>query len=259
MNRFVRILAKSLLRAFGIVGGLALVVTLGMAYARWVEPTWLSVQHITLSAPSVARVIHISDIHFTGDTQYLERVVRTINRMDADCVCFTGDLVEEVAFLKGALHVLSKINKPLYGVPGNHDRWAFCPVNVLGESFRKTGGDWLNDKPVLVPSKPVALLTLASLLQQTPPGYKRILLEHHPDAVERIEGQRFDLILAGHTHGGQVRIPFLRRWTLPIPLDKYDKGLFQTPGGPLYVNPGIGTFYRKLRFRCRPEITLIEI
>lgn len=90
------------------------------------------------------------------------------------------------------------------------------------------------------------------------PGYKRILLEHYPGVVSQIRNEHFDLILSGHTHGGQVRIPFVSRYVLPFE-DTYDKGLFQTPCGPLYVNPGIGTYYTSTRFGCRPEIAIIDL
>ena len=66
-------------------------------------------------------------------------------------------------------------------------------------------------------------------------------------------------MLAGHSHGGQVRIPFYGSIIVPFFVDEYDLGLFQTNAGPLYVNPGIGWVYLNVRFNCRPEITVIEI
>ena len=114
-------------------------------------------------------------------------------------------------------------------------------------------------KPALIPSKQVALLPMDARNQRVPEGYKRILLEHHPSVIEQLHDEHFDLILAGHTHGGQVRIPFMHQIFPDFDLGRYDKGLFQTPCGPLYVNPGIGTFHIKARFLCRPEITVIEL
>ena len=89
-------------------------------------------------------------------------------------------------------------------------------------------------------------------------GLKRLLLVHYPLFVEQVKGS-FDLILAGHSHGGQVRIPFWGALTLPYRVGHYDLGLFQTQAGPLYVNPGIGTFYLPVRTWCRPEISVIEL
>lgn len=71
--------------------------------------------------------------------------------------------------------------------------------------------------------------------------------------------QKVDLVLAGHSHGGQVRLPFYGPVFLPFGVEQYDLGLFHTPSGPLYVNPGIGWFPVPIRFNCRPEITLFEV
>ena len=66
-------------------------------------------------------------------------------------------------------------------------------------------------------------------------------------------------MLAGHSHGGQVRIPFKGALWLPSYVGKYVKGLYTTGAGPLHVSPGIGTFMYPIRFNCRPEITVIEV
>jgi hypothetical protein len=93
---------------------------------------------------------------------------------------------------------------------------------------------------------------------QPDPQTKNILLLHYPAWVKKLGGQRFDLLLAGHSHGGQVRLPFFGALMLAYGVDEYDRGLFQTPNGPLYVNPGLGWFVTRARFGCRPEITVIE-
>jgi predicted MPP superfamily phosphohydrolase len=90
-------------------------------------------------------------------------------------------------------------------------------------------------------------------------GVQNILLQHYPAWVKKLGDRKFDLILAGHSHGGQVRIPFYGPIFLPFAVDEFDLGLFETDWGPLYVNPGIGWFPVPYRFRCRPEVTVIEI
>jgi uncharacterized protein len=90
------------------------------------------------------------------------------------------------------------------------------------------------------------------------PQTKNILLLHYPAWIKKLGERRFDLLLAGHSHGGQVRLPFLGAPKLAYGVDEYDMGLFPTPNGPLYVNPGIGWFVTPARFLCRPEITVIE-
>jgi hypothetical protein len=78
--------------------------------------------------------------------------------------------------------------------------------------------------------------------------------------MESVLGQlEFDLILAGHSHGGQVRLPLFGPIVEPSRIGKYDQGLFQTPAGPLYVNPGIGYCLYNARFNCRSELTVFEL
>jgi len=85
-----------------------------------------------------------------------------------------------------------------------------------------------------------------------------ILLIHYPAYVNLL-GQRYKLILAGHSHGGQVRIPFFGPLLMPQNVDKYDAGLFNTEAGKLYVNSGIGYTMIPVRFNCRPEITVLNL
>ena len=91
------------------------------------------------------------------------------------------------------------------------------------------------------------------------PDAKRILLTHYPLDIENIKGSRFDLILSGHSHGGQVRLPFLGALIVPFGVNGYQLGVYPTPAGPLHVSAGLGTFFLPVRFLCRPEITLIEL
>jgi predicted MPP superfamily phosphohydrolase len=70
---------------------------------------------------------------------------------------------------------------------------------------------------------------------------------------------KYDLILSGHSHGGQVRLPILGALIVPIGVDGYEKGWYFTPAGWLHVSSGLGTFFLPTRFFCRPEITLVEI
>ena len=88
---------------------------------------------------------------------------------------------------------------------------------------------------------------------------RRLLLIHYPTQADRLEGRRYDLILAGHSHGGQVRIPFYGALVLPYGVGRYQKGRYESLGGPLYVNVGTGTYMYPVRFNCRPELTVIRV
>jgi predicted MPP superfamily phosphohydrolase len=233
--------------------------------ARWLEPTWLKIRHLRVAdGPPAARLVHFTDLHYKGDRTYAESVVKTINSFSPDAVCFTGDIIEQARFLPEALEVLSGIKSPLFGVPGNHDYWSGASFAVIGQCFAATGGAWLLDEqqPAAGGRITLAGITCRGLYDLPPPptpDTKTVLLMHYPAWIKRLSDRRFDLVLAGHSHGGQVRVPLYGALALPYGVDEYDLGLFQTRSGPLYVNPGIGWYYVDMRFNCRPEITVIEI
>jgi predicted MPP superfamily phosphohydrolase len=82
---------------------------------------------------------------------------------------------------------------------------------------------------------------------------------HYPAMADTLRGRRFDLILAGHSHGGQVRLPFYGALMVPHGVGPCELGHYETPGVPLYVNAGIGTYRIPLRLNCRPEITVVTM
>ncbi len=259
-----RLFLRSCRRVAIALAFIGAVVGLCLLYARFIEPTWISVKTISLSDRPTVTLIHITDIHYRGDRKYLSKVVTLINAAEADFVCFTGDLVEEKEYLSECMTILSTIKRPLYGVAGNHDYWALVQERDVAAQFAATGGRWLTNGAAVTYSNQVAIVGDSTPNEgRTDSGgaavMKRILLSHYPSVVESASKGAFDLILAGHTHGGQVRIPFVGNPVLSDGDRTYLRGLFDTDAGPLYVNPGIGTFYWPVRFRCRPEITIIEL
>jgi predicted MPP superfamily phosphohydrolase len=236
------------------------------ADAKWFEPTWLKTRHVRIGkGPTAHRFVHFTDVHHKGDRAYLESVVRRINSLEPDFVCFTGDIIEEEKYLAESLELLSGVKAPMFGVPGNHDYWSSISFEPVHQCFNRTGGAWILDGQRRVAGGKINLIgiTCSHANQAGLPlaaDCKNILLMHYPAWVKKLGGQKFDLMLAGHSHGGQVRIPFYGAPVVPFGVDQYDLGLYQTAAGPLYVNPGIGYVYNyNFRFNCRPEITVIEI
>lgn len=239
------------------------------------EPTLVKVREVKLRPDPTLKIVHITDIHYKGDKAYLSRVVSLVNSLNPQVVCFTGDLVEDPAYLPETLGILAGLRSPAYGCPGNHDYWSCVPFPDIRAAFRATGGDWLVNSHAdshgarFVGVSEEEAGSFAYLYAK--PGNKdrgsiaphgphpRILLTHYPATVDRIQNQKYDLILAGHSHGGQIRIPLYGAPYLPYNVGRYDQGLFETKAGPLYVNPGLGTYLIPVRFFCRPEITLIHI
>ena len=233
------------------------------ADAALIEPHWFKVRRLNLSGGKTThRFVHFTDLHHKGDRKFLRSAVKAINAQSPEFVCFTGDLVEDAEHLPETLELLQQVKSPLFGVPGNHDYWSHANFGAIAEAFAKTGGRWLLDESVSVSGGKVniagATCSKAPQLALDPKA-KNIVLIHYPEWVEKLTAFRFDVALAGHSHGGQVRIPFYGALVVPFGVGRYELGLFQTASGPLYVGAGLGWFYLNLRFNCRPEITVVEI
>jgi predicted MPP superfamily phosphohydrolase len=236
-----------------------------VADARWIEPDWLKVRHLKLcDGTPTHRLVHFTDLHHKGDRDYAQTVVKTINSLSPDFVCFTGRRHRGGNVSAGSDRAPVRIKSPMYGIPGNHDYWSHASFDGLAKCFAASGGAWLEDDQRVIAGGRLNIIGIARQGPNYPfpppqPGIRNILLMHYPAWVKRLQPGRFDLILAGHSHGGQVRIPFYGAIMVPFSVDEYDLGLFETEHGPMYVNPGIGWFPVPLRFNCRPEITVIEI
>ncbi len=98
-----------------------------------------------------------------------------------------------------------------------------------------------------------------AILAQLPPDARILSLVHEPDAWDVVRDPRIRLQVSGHTHGGQVRLPFVGALQLPTWGKRYDAGLFECNGRFLYVNRGIGTVTLPMRVNCAPEITIFEL
>jgi uncharacterized protein len=228
-----------------------------------IEPYWLRIKKLGINGKSVSRrIVHLTDVHHKGNRAYLQNVVNTVNSIAPDFVCFTGDLVEKKAYLVEALEILSLIKCPIYGVPGNHDYWSGASFDTITRYFEATGGAWLVDRSVLIRDGSIQIVGATGEQTQLPEpesaGVKRLLLVHYPLFSDKVYDS-FDLVLAGHSHGGQIRLPFIGALFLPSRVGPYEVGLYQTQAGPLYVNPGIGTFLVPIRLWCRPEVTVVEL
>ena len=232
-----------------------------VVYALFIEPHWIRTRHVHVGDRGL-RIVHITDVHHRGGRN-LARAVDEINRLAPDFVCFTGDLVENWRRVASATAQLRRIRCPVYGVPGNHDFWSRSSFAEFRAAFEATGGEWLTDKSTVIQTAKGPVTIVGSSGRTAPPKAAGdglcILLCHYPAIVNRLGDRRFDLILAGHSHGGQVRLPFIGAPLVPDRVRPYDRGLYQTKAGPLYVNPGLGALRFGLRFGCRPEITVIDL
>jgi len=248
-------------RKFLKLGALAAPAVLGID-AHFIEPTALRVTNFQLNPGGKCRLVHFTDFHHKGNTRYAAEVVGTLNELAPEFVCFTGDLVEERRFADEALGFIRQIKAPVYGCPGNHEYSSGVSFRDYEKAFAATGGAWLADRSLVLERHDLEIVGMGIVgLKNVPElqANRRLLLIHYPLMADRLGERRFDLILAGHSHGGQVRLPFYGSIIVPRGVGRYDLGYYETAGGPLYVNPGIGTYRLPFRFNCRPEITVITI
>ena len=169
--------------------------------------------------------------------------------------------------------ILSRIECPLrYAILGNHD--VLVSANAVTDALVTHGIPVLANSsvPIERDGRRLWLAGMQDALQQRPdiltalPAGRNpdkeplILLAHEPDFADQVLGRQIDLVLSGHTHGGQIRIPFLPPLLLPELGTKYVEGLFRLRDGTqLYVNRGIGAVNLPFRFRCPPEISVITL
>jgi len=248
-------------RRFLRLGLLALPAAAGID-GRFAEPTWLRVTQLDLSPNPSCRFVHFSDLHYKGDGKYAARVIRTINQLEPEFVCFTGDLIEEARYVPAALEFIQQIERPVYGCPGNWDYNSGASFLPFVRAFRATGGEWLEERSVILPQHDLELIGMGMRGEHhfaDARTSRRLLLIHYPTQADRLGGQRYDLILAGHSHGGQVRVPFVGALILPYGVGRYQLGSYESLGGPLYVNAGVGTYLFPVRLNCRPELTVVSL
>lgn len=233
--------------------------------AALIEPRWIKVTYLHLDSPARHRFAFITDLHYTGDAAQLRRAAAKLRRLQPEFLLFGGDLAESGPLADAAARQLAALPFPVYMVPGNHD-WGELNLARIDAVLRTGGGALLQDATVSLAGGDILVTGVSGWSGRVPvrpplprPGSRRVFLSHFPAYVALVRGGPYDLALAGHSHGGQVRLPFRGALILPEDVGPYDKGYFpQTPAGPLYVNPGIGYWYTRLRFLCRPEITVIE-
>jgi uncharacterized protein len=233
-----------------------------IAHGISVEPERLRIGHhsLEISGPPV-RFVHFTDLHYRGESALTREVATEIRRLRPRFACFTGDLIDSPYYKEEAFAFIRSLSCPVYAVPGNHDYVSGVAFKEFAEAFSATGGGWLENENLLVPDTDIELLGLAIEGKPTlPPALskKRILLTHFPQAVDNIGEADFAAILAGHSHGGQIRLPFFGSIYLPPGVGRYELGSFITPAGPMHVNAGIGTSTLPVRFCCPPELSIYQ-
>jgi len=243
-------------------------------YARFVEPKLLFVNHYKIETGFKAKYALIADIHLGiyNDASILERTVEKINNENVDAVLVAGDFTYEPQFydMKKLFASLRKVNVPIYAVLGNHDCQKPGPDirDELEDVLTGFGVQVITNKAVLLNG--ITILGLGShwarddevsLLDNYTKDDKVVVLTHNPDTtLDYMPNHYPDLTLAGHTHGGQVRIPYLYKNIIPVRGDvPWDQGLYEFQDEKVFVTSGIGEIGLPLRFMVPPVIDILEL
>lgn len=233
------------------------------------------------------KIVHISDIHYgrTINKKELDKLVKKINLLNPDIIVLTGDLIDRNTVMtesikKDIVNSLSKIKATngKYAISGNHDvkfnEWAdiikdsqFTNLNESYDVIYNSNGDsifigglssTINDKNVSFEQKINTVNTYINTINNNSKTYK-ILLLHEPDFINDFDYSKYDLILSGHSHNGQVRIPLIGAIVLPDGAKKYYKEYYKLKDTELYISSGVGTSTINFRLFNRPSINFYRL
>ena len=221
------------------------------------------------------KLVQLTDLHlgFMVSESFIEGVVQKAKALNPDVIVCTGDYVHAKntkAEINKVWPILSKLEAKygVFSVLGNHDHWADSESSLnwlerSGQNIRHQckaiykgkdriiiggSGDYWEDE-----------LNIDKAFSSSDEGDCRILLAHNPDSVDTKYKTPLSLVLSGHTHGGQVVIPFYGPLVLPVQNKRYSSGLIETQNTKLFISRGIGWAIYPVRFNCYPEIAVLEL
>ncbi|OQX20262.1 MAG: hypothetical protein BWK75_04980 [Candidatus Altiarchaeales archaeon A3] len=274
-----------------IIGVIAVIASL-LIYAFEIEPNWIETTHTKIKISDTTdenfscNLLVISDFHVASEEheKFLEKVVNEINKISKteriDAVIIDGDIIdyktEEIKFLAPLKNIE---HKNVYAVLGNHDYsygWSHKEIADEVEKYMKDSGvDVMRNENRVICGGKIRMVGIDELWsgqynlsksydvkeekQNKQKILPNVLISHNPDIIYVLKDEHPDLIISGHTHGGQVKIPFLGPVTMPSNVGKIcPEGLCNVSGYEIYITRGIGGNPR-VRFLSRPEISVIEL
>lgn len=265
-------------RRWRLLYGFLLTGVLLYAWAGWFEPSFLEVtrHRVPLRIERPITLVHLTDVHTNGFWRKERGVAARLAELSPDVIVLTGDTLHQGGVFEECRPFLERLAAPLgvFMVSGNWETacknrlprgmnlrefLASCGVRLLqNESAEIAPGLFLIGLDDYVWGVP----DLERATRGIPAGAARVALIHEPgffDEPAGTDGPGYDLLLAGHTHGGQVRVPFLPPLYLPAGCSHYVEGWYERPGARLYVSRGIGMSGPKFRFLCRPELAVHQL
>ena len=258
------------------------------AYPCGFEPFWMeqAERSITLKRSGLThpiRILHLSDLHasFVVPMSLIERAVKLGIESKPDVVCLTGDFIRyrgDFDFPR-YVHVLKQLAgvAPAYAVLGNHDggvwareSWGYSDHRVVEHLLDESGIELLHNRSIHlhIRNDGLSLVGVGDLWSdeiEAAPAFAGvdqsrpiILLSHNPDSKDILGAHPWDLMLSGHTHGGQIIVPLAGAPFAPVEDKRYLAGLKPWGARQIHVTRGGGSL-GGVRFRCRPEVSLLQI
>lgn len=258
-----------------------LVIALLFLYSKYIEPYNLTIKEYKIENKYLPnsfdgiKIVHFSDVHLesTVDIKYLDKIVNLINKQNPNIVVFTGDMLDKRRTLndskiESVKKSLSKIKSNLgnYAVSGNHD------IKQL-DTYKKimdTNFTILDNEEKLIYYKentPISIIGLSDSSEtkinydvlEKENDYYRFVLCHEPDEYKKISNYSFNVMFSGHSHGGQVRLPFIGKIYTPIGAKTYYDDYYKLDNKEIFISNGIGTTRIDIRFNSAPSINLYRL
>ena len=252
-----------------------------VSYALAVSPYRFEISNVDVPVANLApefdgfRIAHLTDIHygFDIDRERMRQIVATVNALDVDAVALTGDYADHGrANIDAVWPELMELRARhgVYAVLGNHDHWtdealSFEWLDKSGFSVRHGARSVEKDGARLWFGGAGSMwsdhLGVDKAFDGVPRDEARVCLAHYPDTIDESFRERIDLMLAGHTHGGQIDIPGVPKFWMKNAVRNrdYTAGLYKAGESSLFVSRGIGCYFVPLRFNCPPEIAVLRL
>lgn len=243
------------------------------AYSLYQGNKLPEVKEINVSSPKIGgyvKVAQISDLHITRatSTTKLQNLVHKINMLNPDVIVLTGDTIDDkTTAIEEQLDVLSNLSAPhgVYSVMGNHEFYndVYAAKKILDKSklqFLFNGGVHIKNSNVFIAGIPdtgtmAERINFWRTLNKSEASDYKVLLSHSPSIIDSLSKGLVDLVLSGHTHGGQI-FPF--HW-FAKKANHYLAGRYHENGTDLYVSRGAGTWGPAMRLFAPSEITIINL
>lgn len=258
--------------------GFRLALAFSFIWIRFVEPAQITRHETSIAVGAPARIVLISDLHLGAykGAGFIKRLAKRVNSEDADCLLIAGDFLYAPRLPLDALFApLKEINKPVYAVFGNHDRselgrrmneWR--QLETVKEALMRAGVRVIENQIVDCGGVSVAGVgdrwsgrDNTRHVRDYRGSNPLLMLTHNPDAALGLSARRLALVVAGHTHGGQMRIPWLFHKFMPV-AGPFDRGMHApvAKGGPrIFVTSGVGETALPMRFLARPVIDILVV